>query len=92
MKTGILWKNLLIMVGYSILFMLLQGVMGEDAIGWNWGVLLVQILVLFIMCIVRFAGKVPDQGVQYLLAFLLVGLVGHGLCFVNGLLGFNGFH
>lgn len=92
MKTGILWKNLLIMVGYSILFMLLQPAIGDNAIGWNWGVLLLHVVVLLIMCIVRFATKVPDQGVQFLLSFLLVGLIGHGLCFVNGLMGFNGVH
>ncbi len=49
---GILLLNLLIMVGYSILFMILGEWVGSDIIGIHWGVLAIHIIALFILGIV----------------------------------------
>lgn len=84
---GILLSNLLIMLGYSVLFILLSGWAGDDLIGVQWGVLMIHIAVLFILGLAslfrRTAGK---NGRTYLLASLLVAIIGHGLCVFNGLM------
>ena len=92
-RPGILLLNLLIMVGYSVLFMALGEVIGDNVIGIHWGVLAIHIIALFIMGIVSF-GKPEGKkaGGQYLLASLLVAIIGHGLCFFNGLMHMGNIH
>lgn len=87
---GLLLTNLLIMLGYSVLFIALNGLADGDLIGVQWGVLAIHIVVLFVLGLVglfrRTAGK---NGRTYLLASLLVAIIGHGLCVFNGLMHLN---
>ncbi|MBS1582778.1 MAG: hypothetical protein JST66_11315 [Bacteroidetes bacterium] len=84
---GILLSNLLIMLGYSVLFLLLGRWVGGDLIGVQWGVLLVHILVLFVLGLAGlFRRTAVNNGRTLLLASLLVAIIGHGLCFFNGLM------
>ena len=92
-RPGILLLNLLIMVGYSVLFMALGEVMKDDVIGIHWPVLIVHILLLFIWGIVKLTNDATKKaGGQMLLASLLVAIIGHGLCFFNGLLHMGNVH
>ena len=89
-RPGILLLNLLIMVGYSILFILLGEVMKDDVIGIHWPVLIAHILLLFIWGIVKLTNEATKKaGGQMMLASLLVAIIGHGLCFFNGLMHAN---
>ena len=89
-RPGILLLNLLIMVGYSILFILLGEVMKDDVIGIHWPVLIAHILLLFIWGIVKLTNESTKKaGGQMMLASLLVAIIGHGLCFFNGLMHAN---
>jgi drug/metabolite transporter (DMT)-like permease len=92
-KPGILLLNLLIMVGYSVLFTLIGMIVGDDVIGIQWGVLAIHIIALFILGLVNLsnAGKRKEGG-QLLLAALLVAIIGHGLCFFNGLMNMGNIH
>ena len=82
--------NLLLMLGYSILFILSFPLLGDNMIGVHWVVLGLHILLLFIFGIVWISNKDSRWlGGQLLLASLLVAIIGHGLCFFNGLLHFN---
>ena len=92
-RPGILLLNLLIMVGYSVLFMAIGGVVGDNIIGFHWGVLILHILTLFIWGVVNLVGpERKTSGGQLLLASLLVAIIGHGLCFFNGLLNMGNIH
>lgn len=92
-RPGILLLNLLIMVGYSILFMALGELMKDAVIGIHWPVLIAHILVLFIWGIVKLTNEATKKaGWQMLLASLLVAIIGHGLCFFNGLLHMGNIH
>jgi fluoride ion exporter CrcB/FEX len=93
MKPTILLLNLLIMVGYSILFMILGEWVGSDIIGIHWGVLAIHIIALFILGVVfLFKPETKKSGGQYLLAALVVAIIGHGLCFVDGLMHMGNLH
>lgn len=94
-RPGILLLNLLIMLGYSVLFMALGGVIGDNVIGLHWGVLIIHILLLFIWGLVNLASGVEEKkssGGKMMLASLLVAIIGHGLCFFNGLLNMGPIH
>lgn len=94
-RPGILLLNLLIMVGYSVLYMAIGGLIGDEVIGVHWVTLILHILVLFIWGIVNLASGVEQRkssGGKMLLASLLVALIGHGLCFFNGLLHMGPIH
>ena len=92
-KPGILLLNLLIMVGYSVLFMIIGPWVGGDIIGFHWGVLILHIVALFIMGLVKLAkAETKKAGGQLLLASLLVAIIGHGLCFFNGLMNMGNIH
>lgn len=98
-RPGILLLNLLIMIGYSVLFMVLGFLIPNDyayaVIPFQWGVLAIHIVVLFIWSIVSFTRPEPEQksaGGKLLLAALLVALIGHGLCFFNGLMHMGNIH
>jgi|GEM_PF-5063049 len=89
-KPGILLTQLLILLGYSAAFIGLAEVIGDDAIGPQWAVLLAHFLVLIVMGTMAIRKPITKQvGKQYFIAAILVLLVGHGLCFFNGLLHFN---
>ncbi len=93
MKPTILLLNLLIMVGYSVLFMILGEWIGPDIIGIHWGLLAIHIIALFILGIVALLKPGTKQsGGQYLLAALVVAIIGHGLCFVDGLMHMGNMH
>ena len=81
-------NNLLILLGYSVAFMII----GEwvDIIGIHWFTLVAHALVLFILSgkDMVLGGRKP-LGKQKILAGVMVLLVGHGLCFFNGLIHFN---
>lgn len=92
-RPGILLLNLLIMLGYSVLFIALGEVMRDEVIGIHWPVLIAHILVLFIWAIVKLTNEATKKvGKQMLLASLLVAIIGHGLCFFNGLLHMGNVH
>ena len=92
-RPGILLLNLLIMVGYSVLFMALGEVMKDDVIGIHWPVLILHIIGLLIWGIVKLTNEATKKaGGQMLLASLLVAIIGHGLCFFNGLLHMGNVH
>lgn len=81
-------NNLLILFGYSVLFM----VIGEwmDMIGFHWFTLVGHSVVLFILGGKDLAREeARSMGQQKILAGVVVLIVGHGLCFFNGLLHFN---
>ena len=92
-RPGILLLNLLIMLGYSVLFIALGEVMRDEVIGIHWPVLIAHILVLFIWAIVKLTNEATKKvGKQMLLSSLLVAIIGHGLCFFNGLLHMGNVH
>ncbi len=85
--------HLLLMLAYSVLCIVAYPVLGDDMIGLNWVVLCLHILLLLIFGIVRMTN--PDTrslGGKLLLASLLVAIIGHGLCFFNGLVHFGSVH
>lgn len=89
-RPGLLLTNLLIMLGYSVLFIALNGWIGGDLVGVQWGVLAIHILVLFILGIAGlFRRTAVSNGRTYLLASFLVAIIGHGLCVFNGLMHLN---
>jgi hypothetical protein len=93
MKPTILLLNLLIMVGYSVLFMIVGEWVGSDIIGIHWGVLAIHIIALIILGVVAlFKPETKTVGGQYLLAALVVAIIGHGLCFVDGLMHMGNMH
>ena len=90
MKEGprTLRDNLLALLAYSVAFMVLGG--WVDIIGLQWSTLVTHGVVLFILGIRALAKEgTKAVGQQQVLAGLLVLLVGHGLCFFNGLIHFN---
>jgi hypothetical protein len=88
MDTKLLRKNMLVLLGYSVAFMILGG--WVDIIGLHWFALVAHGVVLFTLGIRALAQEgTKAVGQQQVLAGLLVLLVGHGLCFFNGLLHFN---
>jgi hypothetical protein len=92
-KPGILLMHLLIMVGYSVHFMALGEAIGDTVIGIHWGVLAIHIIALIILGIVSFSNSdTKKAGGQYLLAALLVAIIGHGLCFFNGVMHMGPIH
>ncbi len=92
-RPSILLFNLLIMLGYSVLFIALGGVIGDNVIGIHWGVLAIHIIALLILGIVNLSNaETKKKGKQMLLASLLVALIGHGLCFFNGLMNMGNIH
>lgn len=92
-RPGILLLNLLIMVGYSVLFIALGDVIKDEVIAIHWPVLIVHILLLFIWGLVKLTNEATKKaGRQMLLASLLVAIIGHGLCFFNGLLHMGNMH
>lgn len=92
-KPGIPLLNLLIMVGYSVLFMILGEWVGPDIIGIHWGVLAIHIIALFILGFrALFRPETKKAGGQYLLAGLVVAIIGHGLCFIDGLMHMGNIH
>lgn len=89
-KPGLVLTQLLILLGYSAAFIAIAEFVGDDAIGPQWAVLLVHFVVLIVLG--AMAMRDPSTkpiGKQYFIAALLVLLIGHGLCFFNGLLHFN---
>jgi len=93
MKRKPLLTNILIMLGYSMLFMLLNSIFGDVIIGFHWGVLCLHIVIAFIMGLVYLSGdETRKMGGQLLLAALVVAVIGHGLCFFNGLLFMGNMH
>ena len=94
-RPSILLLNLLIMLGYSVLFMALGGLIGDAVIGLHWGVLVVHILVLLIWGVINLASGVDvrkTSGGKLLLSCLLVAIIGHGLCFFDGLMHMGNIH
>jgi hypothetical protein len=90
MRPGIPSTHLLLLLGYSVLFFLLAGLTTFDVIGFQWSILVFHAVALFVTSIVK--GRDPitrEEGKRYMLAALLVLLIGHGLCFFNGLVHFN---
>lgn len=81
-------NNLLILLGYSVVFMVIGG--WVDIIGLHWFTLVAHAVVLFILGRKDMAQEgTKPLGKQKVLAGLSVLLVGHGLCFFNGLIHFN---
>lgn len=81
-------ENLLILLAYSVAFMII----GEwvDIIGIHWCTLVVHSIVLFVQGRKdRSLEETKRVGQQKILAGVMVLLVGHGLCFFNGLIHFN---
>ncbi len=89
-RLGIVPAQLLILLAHSVLFFLLGAAVGDDVVGPQWVTIIVHAVALLVISIVRFgrSGR-SGEGPQYLLAFFLVLLIGHGLCFFNGLLNLN---
>ncbi|HEX2617255.1 MAG TPA: hypothetical protein VHL57_06910 [Flavobacteriales bacterium] len=89
--------HLMIMVGYSVLFMVLAALMpGDGGMGMvmaGWAVLGLHVIGLFIVGLIEVA--TPEKrahGKLLLLASLVVAIIGHGLCFFNGLLNMGNIH
>jgi 4-hydroxybenzoate polyprenyltransferase len=88
MTTHPLRINLLLLLGYSVVFMIIG--QWVDIISVHWFTLILHAVVLFVLGrrqILRKGSKATGQ--QMFLAASMVLLVGHGLCFFNGLLHFN---
>lgn len=87
MRPGILSTQLLILLGYSVLFFVLVGSIGFDLVGFQWFILVFHAVMLFSTAVAK--GREDDTreaGKSYMLAAVLVLLIGHGLCFFNGLI------
>lgn len=82
--------NMLVLLGYSALFTLLGGRMFDDAVEVHWFFILFHAAAL---CVAGFLAlrniEHRSRAKNYFLSMLLVLLIGHGLCFFNGLLNFN---
>jgi uncharacterized membrane protein YdfJ with MMPL/SSD domain len=80
--------NLLILLGYSVIFMIIG--QWVDIISFHWFTLIMHAVMLFVLGrrqLLRDGSKATGQ--QMILAGSMVLMVGHGLCFFNGLLHFN---
>lgn len=89
-KPGILLTQLLILLGYSAIFIGLAEFVGNDVIGPQWAVLLIHFVALIVIGAMAMRDPLTKPiGKQYFIASILVLLIGHGLCFFNGLLHFN---
>lgn len=89
-RPGILLLHTLIMFGYSAVFISIAAFAEVEMIAPHWGVLLLHMLGLFITGLVKLlTPETKKAGGQYLLAGLVVAIIGHGLCFFGGLLNFN---
>ena len=80
-----------------MLFIVLAALLPDDtgmaAVMAGWLVLGGHIIGLFIMGLVRVANAgTRTLGKQLLLASLVVAIIGHGLCFFNGLLNMGNIH
>jgi hypothetical protein len=87
MRSSILSTQLLILLGYSVLFFVLAGPIGFDLIGFQWFILVFHAVMLFSIAVTK--GRedhTREAGKSYMLAAVLVLLIGHGLCFFNGLI------
>lgn len=83
-------SNLLILLGYSALFTVLGGKVFGDLVGVHWFIIILHVIFL---CVLGFIAlrKMEERAraKSYFLSMLLVLLIGHGLCFFNGLMNFN---
>ena len=87
-KPGVVLTQLLILLGYSAAFIAIAEFVGDDAIERVTDVLGIVVLIVLGAMAMRDPSTKPI-GKQYFIAALLVLLIGHGLCFFNGLLHFN---
>lgn len=89
MKSPMLY-NLLILLGYSVLFFGIAGVDNDFGIGGHWATIVVHAVVLMVVGVARFMKSNAQRTAwQWILASILVATIGHGLCFANGLAHFN---
>lgn len=85
--------HLLVMLAYSVFCILAYPLLGENMIGLNWFILCLHIVLLLIFGLVRLSDTATRSlGGKLLLASLLVAIIGHGLCFFNGLVHFGSVH
>lgn len=83
----IIGYNLLIMLGYSTAYIWQGergqgGWAGQDLVMTHWSILVIHIGFIFALGWIKDRTREVRQ--SYLLAALLVALIGHGLCFYNG--------
>lgn len=93
MKKRPLLGNVLLMLGYSVLFILLNGMFGDVFIGFHWAAVLIHMVLALVLGLVYLSNdETRARGGQFLLAALLVAIIGHGLCFFNGLVNMGPIH
>ena len=89
MRSGILSTQLLVLLGYSVLFFVLAGRTSFDVISFQWSILIAHAVALFATATVKGREALTrEDGKRYMLAAMLVLLIGHGLCFFNGIRNF----
>ncbi|MBK9148253.1 MAG: hypothetical protein IPM12_10625 [Flavobacteriales bacterium] len=82
--------NLWLMLAYSLLFIFVSGSAGDVGIELHWAVIIAHAAGLMVFGIARFfKGDHQRNAWKYILASILVAIIGHGLCFFNGLVNFN---
>lgn len=86
-RNHIIGINVLFMLAYSVAFIWrgevgMGGWPGQDVVLEQWGVLIVHVVLILAAGWIR--ERSPEERRSYLLTALLVGLVGHGMCFYNG--------
>jgi hypothetical protein len=86
-RNHIIGINVFLMVAYSVAFIWrgeigMGGWSGQAVVLQQWGALIVHIMLILAAGWIR--DRSPGERRSYLLTALLVGLVGHGMCFYNG--------
>ncbi|MBL7952159.1 MAG: hypothetical protein JNM62_10615 [Flavobacteriales bacterium] len=82
--------HLLTLLGYSALLILFGGRWFGDAVGVHWFCILLHAATLCVAGVLALRGTASRARAKgYFLSMLLVLLIGHGLCFFNGLVNFD---
>lgn len=80
--------NLVVLLCYSVFYLVVGGKV--DVNGLHWATLISHSVILYIVGGIALGrDERRGYGLQLILSGTMVLLVGHGLCFFNGLLNFN---
>ena len=86
-RNHVIGINMVIMLAYSGAFIWrgevgMGGWPGQAEVLEQWGALIVHVVLILAAGWIK--DRAPEERRTYLLTALLVGLVGHGMCFYNG--------
>ena len=93
MKDKPLLANVLLMLAYSALFTAMNAMFGDVFIGIHWAAVVLHAVVAWFLGLVYLSSsETRKKGGQYMLAGLVIAIIGHGLCIFNGTLNMGNIH